>query len=171
MGRKVALRVSREACLVMLASAIETFPKECVGQLFSDGSSFFAMPFQIAHRTKVSVVSYSSRKISVICGRRTKKFAEYHSHPFEGWELVSPPEPSFDDVKGMCVGDIEFIINIYKLDNSRKFVTSSNGEIRAGMGFFRLSIRAFEKIAPIKGMKAFDSKPSDYYNRVNVYLE
>lgn len=172
MGRK-AVGLSRPACLGMLVAAIETFPKECMGMVFSKapGSAWFAIPYQIAHRSSGSVTSFSSSKASMICGRSISTLAEFHSHPYDSSEHIQALEPSYQDIKDIKKGSIEIIIRIYGVGRkSNRRIYERNGEIHAAVGKFRFLVKAFVKTSSPRSHKAFDSCPEMYYNRVDLRL-
>lgn len=166
------IRLSKSACLEMLASAIETFPNECMGAVFSKGGNqaWFSIPYQIAKRSKESVISTSFKRVTTICGRDVKVLAEFHSHPYQSPNEAANLEPSLQDIKEIGIGKIEIIVRIYKIYRKEKWVRNGKGEIHAAIGKFRLQIRAFEKISHPKNEKQFDFNPELYYNRIPLKL-
>lgn len=155
--------VSLESCLALIASAVEVYPKECIGCLLvrrskkSQSSKKIAgvFSYQLAKRSRDAVTSYSLHKMRSFA-LRSKKWdvlGEFHSHPYTESEKETPTEPSIEDLKGLKVGNIEIIV---KIVNGIRFHKSSNprhkknGTINMNVGYYECNILAFRKLRDIK---------------------
>lgn len=155
------VRLSPTACLVVCASAAEVFPKECIGTVatsiaYIDGVLHIdaAFPYQLARRTKNSVVSHSSSLFgSMFGGGAWKKIGEFHSHPFQYFETLVALEPSDFDMKSLRPGDIEVIVRVQRSKKSAcSWKTSASGSIQVSWGHFRFLIKTFARV------KGYDGK-------------
>jgi proteasome lid subunit RPN8/RPN11 len=157
--------VDKLACLTIMASAIEVFPRECIGLAFGTPNlTLLAIPIQVARRRDESVSTVSELisdtfsnylGLSRICG--------YHSHTFKASERETDVTPSKTDMEGIDIGDIEVIVNIRKRRKKREFMKSEDGLIYMSFGGYDLKMAAFERL---------DGKNRDgpLYKRVSLVL-
>lgn len=149
------LEVTRAACLAIVASAAEVYPKECMGSICSlerpskQGKLLAAFPYQIARRRVEEVSSYSSWLFLEMLSKGGPwiKIGDYHSHTYQKREKVDFLSPSEEDLNNMRVGSLEVIVRVKqtaRLYNSWK--GSGKGGIRIAWGRFRFLIKAFVRM-------------------------
>lgn len=140
--------VDRLACLTIMASAIEVFPKECIGLVFGKaGNGVLAVPIQVARRRNESVTTISdllSDKFETFLG--FKRLCGYHSHTFTARERDDDVRPSDTDMKGIDVGEIEVIVNIRKRRRTSNSIAAVDGCILMSFAGYDLKMSAFERI-------------------------
>lgn len=143
--------LSRTACLVMIASAAEVYPRECMGGLCcltqEPCKIVAAFPWQNAKRKHLEVVSESSWHFERLLGRRSPWTLcyEYHSHPYKPKEKDSELEPSRQDLLNLNIGGTELIIKVRKTKKLDFYMRDQNGFVEAAMGPFRFEIKAFQR--------------------------
>lgn len=167
MKRTDALILERSACLAIIASAMEVFPRECVGLIFKSGersSLALAIPMQVANRRRTSVVSNSLLLFSGFnrCKNFTR-FCGYHSHPYSSNESECAVEPSKCDMDGIEVGEIEIIVNVRRRRKKKNSWKQKDGNILIRHGQFCFVVSAFMRLSG--KMKRFP-----LYKRVGLSL-
>jgi proteasome lid subunit RPN8/RPN11 len=144
--------LSRNACLVMIASAAEVYPKECMGGLCCLTSNpcriVAAFPWQNAKRKQLEVISESSWHFAKLLGKNSpwSLCYEYHSHPFKPRERNVFLEPSRQDLLNLDVGGVELIVLVTKKKKVDFYMKCENGVVEAAMGPFRFQIKAFQRL-------------------------
>ncbi len=164
-------RLSRSACLTMLISAAEVYPRECMGGISCNRSDVSrvvsAHPWQKAKRKYLEVVSESSYEVSKLLSKKSHwtLFCDYHSHTFRTNERLGELEPSSQDLKSLEDGGVEFIVRIHKVKKSDFFMISHrSGWIEASLGKFRFQIKVFQRLP------ALDDKKIPLYKTLRVKL-
>lgn len=142
----VAIRYS--TLITMAFSAIEVFPKECMGGMLAKKGKIpliaAAVPYQIAKRTKESVETESSPKLSNMGVGHLYKIGDFHSHPFEGKKDAVPLTPSEYDFETTDKGELDLIIRVMRArSNKRKSLCMKGLSISMSEGRFRILIRAY----------------------------
>lgn len=142
--------IPKSACLVMMVSAMEAYPKECMGVVLSSRRGFVlsAIPYQLARRRPMSVSSESCLRLERLFSRGcVRKMCDYHSHIYarEGpsWEV----EPSDDDLIGTGVGGLEMIVGVRRVRSSANWIRNSGKGVLAALGTFRFKVALFEKLS------------------------
>lgn len=142
--------IDKVACLGIIASAIEVYPKECMGLIFGKSNcAKIAIPLQQAKRKEKEVTSDSILfldKFATFCGY--KRICAYHSHPFDSREAKGPVEPSTVDIDGIAAGDIEIITNIRRTRKKSSLFTCSDGNINILFDNYMLEISTFMRAEP-----------------------
>lgn len=165
-------RLSRSACLTMITSAAEVYPRECMGGLccLDDKPStvLTAFPWQKAKRKYLEVVSESSWEFSKIMRENKCQWSllgDYHSHTYRSNEALGELIPSKQDLNSLDVGGVEFIVRIHKKKSNAFWMTEhEDGYVEAALGKFRFMIKAFERLS------ALDSKKVPLYKTLRVRL-
>ena len=181
------VHIRKEAFLVMIWAAIETFKKECLGFLLgypptAENNFYFvtdAVPFQKVQRRSNSKVNLSVRAdnafkkfISDIGGVYPKYLGDFHSHPEWGdfhpsvdmsgedlIEFAKTPEP------------LEFIIGVSTRKKGKAIWESlPDGSIKGSFGKFNLHFNVFtlqKGIVPQK-LRIITLRSIETLNRVLV---
>lgn len=152
------LKISRPACLAIVASACEVYPKECVGTLCClrppkrAGKVVAAFPFQIANRARYEVESESYGFFNKMAkkGGPWAILGSYHSHPHPGKGYSHYGTPSRSDLDSMDDGDLELIVRVQRRRkrNVNAWNSTSGGNIQVSWGKFQFLLRAFVKEGP-----------------------
>jgi hypothetical protein len=162
--------LSRHACLTMILSAAEVFPRECMGGICvrkDDHSRIVSThPWQNAKRKYLEVVSGSSWEFSKIMKKDCpwRLYCDYHSHTYRAHEKLDELEPSGQDLRSLNVGDTEFIVRVHRSRKNEFWMKGCRGHVEAALGPFRFQIKAFRRIA------ALDKKKPLLYKTVRVRL-
>lgn len=140
--------IRQAAALGMAFSAIEVFPKECMGGLLAKHGKnpiiVASIPYQLAKRTQDAVETYSSLKLSEMKLGRLFKLGDYHSHPFCGTKNSEPLEPSDYDLKDAKEGDIDCIIRVIKTGRrNHRGLRGCGTSISMAEATFRILMKAF----------------------------
>ena len=155
-------------CLGMIASAIETYPKECMGAVFCSNLKSIkietAIPYQIARRNTSTVYSETSTEFIKLNRNGFIKLGDYHSHPYTNKEVLDPLLPSFCDIKDIAVGDIELIIRLHKVRTKSSKIVTKKDCICISWGKFRIQVMAFKKIKKTQGRELFLKDQLLYYS-------
>lgn len=158
--------ISRSVCFSMAFAAVEVYPTECVGSLFTDdkGKKICGITvYQLAKRSKESVSSDSVVITSKFNNLGFKPFCEFHSHTYDGQDILQPIAPSAVDLEYLECNKPEFIIQIRKSNKKKDFWENINGQIRIGAGTYRILIGAFYKVQ--------GEDPKDFlYNMAKIKL-
>lgn len=145
------LRISRPACLAIIASACEVFPKECMGTIccmeppVKVGKIVAAFPFQKADRKRSEVDSYSFFFFQeMLSSGPWHTLGSFHSHP-ETKRSSAQCAPSEFDLRGMDPGDLEIIVRIRHSRKTKKnaWKSTSTGRCSISWGKFQFLIGAF----------------------------
>jgi proteasome lid subunit RPN8/RPN11 len=149
------LRISRPACLALVASACEVFPKECMGTLCClelpnrSGKAMAAFPFQIADRAMswVDSKSYEFFRKMLSCGP-WNILCHYHSHTQRNWREVTICEPSEMDLDTLTEGDLEVIVRVSRIRKTKKnkWVENPSGKLSISWGRFQFLIGGFVRL-------------------------
>jgi proteasome lid subunit RPN8/RPN11 len=131
----------------MVCSAIEVFPKECMGCVLGKKNVVLsAFPYQNARRKLKEVTSMSSSIFTCLFKNgKIKKIADYHSHTYQHFERSEHCAPSAMDIAQLDVGGVEFIVQIRKRRKKSSYMRCSSGTIHIGWKRFRCSIVAFRR--------------------------
>jgi len=147
----------------MFWSAMEVFPKECMGCLCRSKNRLdLAVPYQTAKRKTEEVESTSSSFFESVLPRL---FAcDYHSHT--RMPKGEKPGLSETDTKDLALGEMEAIVHIRRC-RSRKHGIRGNpgGTVSVAWGCFRGLIAAFVRCKDPAGEK------KTYYQQVRLTLE
>lgn len=174
MGRRAcqlkSLTLTRAACLSIVASAAEVFPKECMGSICSlsrpvvTGEIEAAFPYQIATRKSEQVTSCSSFLFFDMLGRGGPwvKVGDFHSHTYT--RKLDVLEPSEVDLDNMEIGDVEVIVRVHRNKHRSNSWKASRGSIRVSWGKFRFLIKAFMRL------EGFDKEGVPLYSIVPLDL-
>lgn len=147
------LKISRPACLAIVASACEVFPDECMGTLCClglpkhSGSIDAAFPFQLAKRYKEEVQSHSY----LFFNRMIKKsvpwhtIGSYHSHTCYSDKHQILAYPSETDLEGMSIGELEVIVRTMRKRkrNINSWQNTRQGNISVAWGKFQFLLCGF----------------------------
>lgn len=167
--RKPDYLITRAACVAIMASAAEVFPKECMGTVcvrsLTPRILEVAIPYQLARRQLEAVTSNSSSAFDKLFSTGLyDKFGDFHSHPFLSSEELLPLEPSETDLKQLRVGDVEVIVRARRtVRNSDTWRITSEG-ISISWGRFRFLISAFRRI------QGTDATGCPLYKRLRLCL-
>lgn len=166
-----SVHIRREAFLTLLISAVETFKRECVGELFgyapNKSKNYFlitnSIPTQCANRSysEITPQTRSSKRVVNLISDYPylfRKIGEYHSHP-EWGNIRYGEEMSSTDIKKMVDGEysLEIIIEI----SSRKkgaapWTTEDDGSVKGSLKGYNFHVNVYtldkkeEKPTPIK---------------------
>lgn len=148
------LRVTRAACLAMIASAVEVFPKECMGSVCAlqvptvEGRICGAFPYQLARRSPEEVSSLSSWMFLDLLseGGPWVKIGDYHSHTYRRCKKIEELLPSGTDLEGMGVGDVEIIVQVCKTKQCRNSWRGVREGIRISWGKYRFLLKGFLRL-------------------------
>jgi len=151
----------------MFLSAIEVFPKECMGCLCHKQKNKIevAIPYQYAKRKTEEVYSTSAIMFEGLLGIHFKKTCDYHSHTRTAKREVV--EPSETDIQGLSTGMMEVIVQIRRTTSVKHYLRCNPGEtISMSWGRYRGIIAAFIRI-----INPLDKTKTVYYKRVGLVLE
>jgi proteasome lid subunit RPN8/RPN11 len=146
------LRLSRAACFSIIASAIEVFPKECMGGVCVKTGDrrkvVSAVPYQVAKRSNREIISESSYLFGTLLKQGGfRKLGDYHSHAFRQWDVLTPLEPSGVDLKELPIGGIEIIVSIRRTNKNAFYLKqASSHAIHFACGRYRCVIGAFQRL-------------------------
>jgi proteasome lid subunit RPN8/RPN11 len=145
-----SIKLARAACLSILASVAEVYPKECVGVAYRrKGMKTIcaAFPIQIANRRKASVDCTSPVIFDTFaeCGEY-ERVCDYHSHPYEANYNVGAVQPSKTDIEGLEVGEVEIIVNVQKKRSKKEEWIVKDGSIHVIHKNYVYEISAFMRI-------------------------
>ncbi len=164
-----AIRIKRSACLSIIASAAEVFPKECMGCVCYGPKNQIvaAFPYQIARRKDMEVWSNSATYFDKLFKTGLfKKLGDFHSHTFQSFEKVFPLTPSQTDLEQLPIGGIEVIVQIRRTRRkSNKWKTTKGGKITIAWDRYRFLIAAFMRI------DGHDKNNIPLYKRVRLLLD
>lgn len=167
-----AVRLPKSACLSILTSASEVYPRECIGGLYGSNAPRSvayiesAVPYQLAKRGKSLAEQEKSsfkRIQSLFADSEWLILGGYHSHPSYDSRYVFSAEPSKIDIEGLEVGEMEMIVRVSKKKKRTKgwCRNTSAGNISASWGEYLFLIKAFIRV----------DKPSRCgYKRVPILL-
>jgi proteasome lid subunit RPN8/RPN11 len=145
------IRIARPACLAIIASACEVFPRECIGSVCCTslparvGNIVVAFPFQKADRMISSVSSYSVNLFDEMTSAGPwTTMGGYHSHTQRAGEIVSCL-PSQTDLEDLDIGGLEIISRISHDRKQTRNVWKNNasGCISISWGKFQFLIAAY----------------------------
>lgn len=144
--------ISRAACLAIVASAAEVYPKECMGSVCCNAYAkrpkiTAAFPYQVARRKLQEVMSDSSTTFDkLFLTGPFAKLGDYHSHPFQGFEKIEPLAPSETDLSELSVGDIEIIVQVRRRRRKGNYWrTTTSGQVSIAWDRYRFLIGGFRK--------------------------
>lgn len=163
-----ALGISRSACLAIISSAAEVYPKECMGGIFCKGNRIVAaFPYQLAKRKSEEVESDSALTFERLFKTGPYfKLGDYHSHPFVANEKLVPLGPSITDLTEISVGAIEVIVQIRRTRNKAVWWRETNaGSVSIAWDRYRFLIGAFKRL------KGHDQDGVPLYKKVRLGLE
>jgi hypothetical protein len=163
------LKISRSACLSIISSATEVFPKECMGCVCCNSKNIIsiAVPYQIARRNEEEVTSKSPDMFEKMfpSGEYTK-FGDYHSHPFQSFEKKIKLKPSPTDLDELKIGSVEIIAETRRARRKgSRWYCAKDGSIRIAWGRFRFKIAAFMRL---EGM---DKEGIPLYKQIKMNLD
>lgn len=173
-SKVVSMKLSRPACLAMVASACEVFPKECMGTLcclnvpVRKGRIVAAFPFQLAERQKYEVESDSYRFFHKMLGKGSpwKVIGSYHSHTStRGYDCLCLPSDT--DLENMEIGELEIIVRAVRCRKRpvNKWGTTEAGSISISWGKFQFLLRGFVRL------EGFDKSNVPLYRTMKLELE
>ncbi len=164
--------LSRSACITMMISAAEVYPRECMGGVCIDKNNpshvVSAHPWQKARRKYLEVVSESSFVIDKLLSKSQWHLcADYHSHTYRVNEKLDELVPSNQDLRSLEIGGVEFIIRIHKVKRAEYWMmqNADGGFVEGAIGRFRFQIKAFRRTP------ALDSKTKLVYKTLRVKLD
>lgn len=148
MDMELTIAIARPACLSIIASAAEVFPKECMGSICCDLKAsriVAALPYQVATRKPQEVISGSSGVFDKLFQQGPfLKLGDYHSHPFQASEKIFPLGPSPTDLNGLRNGEIEVIVQVRRTRRKGNYWrTTKKGRISIAWDRYRFLIGAF----------------------------
>lgn len=146
-----AIKIARPACLSIIASAAEVYPKECMGSVCCPvaGSKknhiVAAFAYQVARRKLQEVTSDSPHTFDKLFNTGPfVKFGDYHSHPFQAFEKIFPLGPSETDLKELKVGEVEIIVQVRRTRKKGNYWRGTkSGGISIAWDRYRFLIGAF----------------------------
>ena len=169
-----ALKISHPACLSIVASACEVYPKECLGTLCCKripkfkGKVVAAFPFQLANRKPYGVESnsYSFFSNMLLKGGPWSTLGSFHSHTCYDEKYNFLCSPSKIDLESMEIGDLEIIIRVMRKRkrNINIWESTSGGNISVSWGKFQFLIRGFVRT------EGYDSNGIPFYKNVKLEL-
>lgn len=170
MPTRRTIKIKRSACIGIIASAAEVFPKECMGCICysSKNSIVAAFPYQIARRKDQEVWSNSAVYFDKLfkTGGFYKKLGDFHSHTFQSFEKLYPLTPSPTDLNELPIGGIEVIVQVRRTRrNGNSWRTTSGGRISIAWERYRFLIAAFKRI------DGHDSAGVPLYKKVRLFLD
>lgn len=154
--------VSPAAFVVLAASAVEVYKRECLGLLLGRrrGSRFVvehAVTYQQAERRHhgVAVHEKIERRVLSVLERLpgAQLLGDFHSHPQFGCAR-GLESPSCDDQEGLAPGQISMIVAVNDAARARPFREHDDGTISGVIGRFDLRLGAFalhraDEVAPV----------------------
>ena len=151
------MKLSRPACLAIVASACEVFPKECMGTLCclkkpsKKGRIVAAFPFQLADRHNYEVESSSYQFFHKMLGKGGpwSAIGSYHSHTTTSKRTYDCPcSPSDTDLENMEIGELEIIVRAVRgrKRHINKWEATSAGSISISWGKFQFLLRGFVRL-------------------------
>lgn len=166
------IRIARPACLAIIASSCEVFPKECMGSVCCVsmptrvGNIVAAFPFQKADRMISSVSSYSVNLFEEMTSAGPWiTMGGYHSHTQRANEIVSCL-PSPTDIEELGIGGLEIISRISHDRKQTRNVWKNNasGRISISWGKFQFLIAAYVRTeAPSDKDLYYIQVPIEFY--------
>ena len=150
----------------MFWSAMEVFPKECMGCLCRHRKDRIelAIPYQTAKRKMEEVESTSSSFFNTTLSGPFKKTCDYHSHT--RMPKGEKPGLSETDIKDLAIGEVEAIVQIRRCRTSKHEIRQNpSGTISVAWGCFRGLIVTFVRCKDPAGKKKL------YYKRARLALE
>ena len=150
---------------MMFWSAMEVFPKECMGCLCEhQGRIVLAIPYQTAKRKEEEVESISSSFFETTLDSQFKKICDYHSHTRVGKR--EKPGLSETDTKDLAMGEMEAIVHIRRCRSNKHGIRQNpGGTVSVAWGCFRGLIAAFVRRKDPNGVK------KTYYESMGLVLE
>jgi len=168
-SKKRAIKIKRSACLAIIASAAEVFPKECMGCVCygSKNAIVAAFPYQVASRKDMEVCSDSSVYFDKMFKTGLfKKLGDFHSHTFQSFEKLQPLTPSPTDLNQLPIGGIEVIVQIRRTrKKSNSWRTTKGGSVSIAWDRYRFLIAAFMRI------DGHDKDKVPLYKKVGLLLD
>jgi len=168
--QKFAIEIARPACLSIIASAAEVYPKECMGSVCcpvkGKNKIIAAFPYQVARRKLQEVTSESSHTFDKLFNIGPfLKFGDYHSHPFQAFEKVFPLSPSETDLKELRAGEVEIIVQVRRTRSKGNYWrVTKTGCISIAWDRYRFLIAAFMR------KSGTDEEGFPLYNKVGLKL-
>ena len=146
--KSFAIKIARPACLSIIASAAEVYPKECMGSVccpVSDQAHIVAaFPYQIARRKLAEVTSESPDVFDKLFNNGPFiKFGDFHSHPFQAFEEVYPLGPSETDLNDLKNGEIEIIVQVRRTRKNSNYWRNTKVGVSIAWDRYRFFIGAF----------------------------
>ena len=143
--------LTRAACVAIVASAAEVYPKECMGTIYVESKSknliIGAIPYQLAKRKDAEVTSNSATGFERFFSLgEYVKLGDYHSHTFQFFEQLLPLEPSETDLEQLKEGDIEVIVRAKRTNKKSYSWRVKEDGINISWGRFRFLISVFERL-------------------------
>ena len=145
--------ISDTAFVTIVAMALETYKKECLGILYGhraeNGFTIeYALPHQTARR-KLSEVATYDRRLRAARGVVTElssleEIGDYHSHNDYGgdgtWTMPSEP-----DMRSMTIGNIYIVISVETCADKRAWHQQPTGAIVGSIKDKRVRVGAYYK--------------------------
>lgn len=147
----LCLSISRSACLSIIASAAEVFPKECMGSICCDLKAnciHTAFPYQVAKRKTEEVQSDSSGVFDKLFKSGPYiKLGDYHSHPYVSTEKMETLRPSPTDLEELDQDTVEVIVQVRRTRRKSNYWRTTKSErVSIAWDRYRFLIAGFMRV-------------------------